>query len=1303
MKRRRVLEVVPALAVLAVSSGPAYVRGQAAAAVEISVIRQTCDGYSGPENCYMSLSGWEADYGGIDFAGNPQGNLVAADKIAVARIEGTWTNADTQPLDLSGWVTDAEHYVRIYTTSEARHDGTAGSGYRLVTTGSQPIYSSVAHFRIEGLEIHGQCDGTLVYARPGAGLAGEIHFSHNLIHGNGVDTGSGIYVYDYDGAMKAWNNTIYDVGNLGYLAGIQTSRGTVYAYNNTIVDVIAGFGIRSGGMVVAKNNLIEAPEADFYGVFHPDSNFNASADNTAPGLNSRRSQVFSFVASGSDDFHLANTDAAARNHGTDLSADAHIAVADDIDGDARSGGWDTGADEATGGTDVVPPVRFDGAPSGTLPSDTTEVTLSLSTNESATCRYATTPGVSFGAMTNIFLVTGGLTHTQHVAGLVDDQTYTYYVRCRDTAGSTNDDDYVVSFYIFSADTVPPVISGVQVLDISPYSGRITWQTDEGCTSQVEYGETDGYGTITPTTVTRVTSHSVALVGLDPSTTYHFRVRPKDVAYNETISGDYVFSTSALSNLHYVNQKHASASDSNPGTESLPWLTIQHAADVAQPGDTVIIYPGSYDRVTINRGGTAGNYVTFVGVNAPDQSLADPDALFDPDHPVQIPGNSAVNAVMRGFTIQPPYLVTEPVAYVRIENLEITDIAAGGYVGASAISMANTERIEIVGNFVHDVNPVAHGMGLVGGSQANVGNVIKGNTLYRVQGVGMSIVGQNWLVEENEVSHGLDVHTGTGVYDGSDTDALRFFGSGHVVRSNYFHDYLDEEQLGDPHIDCFQTFSVYPDSQFAYDILIEGNVCDGFGQMLMTEDQSEAGGGVDKVHHLTFRNNIFRGARATAINGSNTGHLTFVNNLVIGSHYTAVGLIGSPYMTVQNNIFYNNGDGSQLTDLDSKIGSAWDYNIHYPDFSWPPKQPEYDQHSMFGVEPGFVGPATGDYRPRCDSPAIDVGTVQHSFNYDINTVARPQGAGWDIGAYEFVPGPLMLPVALALTPLSQGVLKAGDTVEAQPSWRNDGCRGTASMTGAATARSGGTIVDGGASYGVVAIGATAGCAGESDCYSLAVGGARPANHWDVKLTETLSEPASHEWLLHVGDSFSDVPRTSSYFRFIETLYHKQVTGGCSATSYCPGNSTTRAQMSIFALVGKEGAAYSPVACGTTPMFADVVVTSPYCKWVEELARRGVVGGCSGGNYCPNNAVTRGQMAIFMLKTLDPALDPPACGTTLMFGDVPATSPYCKWIEELARRGVVSGCGGGNYCPSNPVTRGQMGVFISATFGLTLYGP
>ena len=99
---------------------------------------------------------------------------------------------------------------------------------------------------------------------------------------------------------------------------------------------------------------------------------------------------------------------------------------------------------------------------------------------------------------------------------------------------------------------------------------------------------------------------------------------------------------------------------------------------------------------------------------------------------------------------------------------------------------------------------------------------------------------------------------------------------------------------------------------------------------------------------------------------------------------------------------------------------------------------------------------------------------------------------------------------------------------------------------------------------------------------------------------------------------------------------------------------------------------------------------------------MVGGCGGRTYCPTDPVTREQMAVFVLRTLDPALLPPSCGTPV-FDDVPASSPFCRWIEELARRGVVAGCGGRSYCPADAVTREQMGVFLGATFGLTLYGP
>ena len=303
-----------------------------------------------------------------------------------------------------------------------------------------------------------------------------------------------------------------------------------------------------------------------------------------------------------------------------------------------------------------------------------------------------------------------------------------------------------------------------------------------------------------------------------------------------------------------------------------------------------------------------------------------------------------------------------------------------------------------------------------------------------------------------------------------------------------------------------------------------------------------------------------------------------------------------------------------------------------------------------------------------------------------------------------------PQALAVDPTAgansdgNGVLEPGEQVAMQPSWRNAATAplaltaGLASLTGPAGASYG--ILDGAAAYGTLAPNATASCTAGANCYTVAVvAPARPATHWDAAAPEVNVNYGFKTWSVHVGGSFTDVPRPNPFYRFIETLLHRGVTGGCTATAYCPSGATTRDAMAVFVLVAKDPAT-NPPACGT-PRFSDVPASSPFCRWIEELERRGIVSGCGGGNYCPTAPVTREAMAVFVLLTLDPAINPAACGAP-MFADVPASSPFCRWIEELARRGVVTGCGGGNYCPSSTVTRDQMGVFLTVTFGLTLYG-
>jgi len=73
------------------------------------------------------------------------------------------------------------------------------------------------------------------------------------------------------------------------------------------------------------------------------------------------------------------------------------------------------------------------------------------------------------------------------------------------------------------------------------------------------------------------------------------------------------------------------------------------------------------------------------------------------------------------------------------------------------------------------------------------------------------------------------------------------------------------------------------------------------------------------------------------------------------------------------------------------------------------------------------------------------------------------------------------------------------------------------------------------------------------------------------------------------------------------------------------------MAVFLLKTKHGSTYTPPTC--TGLFEDVECPGLFTDWVEELSVEGVTGGCSVGPplYCPTNAVTRGQMAVFLMKT------------------------------------------------------------------------
>ena len=121
------------------------------------------------------------------------------------------------------------------------------------------------------------------------------------------------------------------------------------------------------------------------------------------------------------------------------------------------------------------------------------------------------------------------------------------------------------------------------------------------------------------------------------------------------------------------------------------------------------------------------------------------------------------------------------------------------------------------------------------------------------------------------------------------------------------------------------------------------------------------------------------------------------------------------------------------------------------------------------------------------------------------------------------------------------------------------------------------------------------------------------------------------------------------------------------------------------------------------FADVDAGHIFREYVNTVLRNGITGGCGGGNYCPDEAVTRGQMAVFLLKGKYGADHTPPAATGTVFADVPADHPFAAWIEELAALQVTGGCGNGNYCPDAPVTRAQMAAFLLKTKEGSAYTP
>ncbi len=178
------------------------------------------------------------------------------------------------------------------------------------------------------------------------------------------------------------------------------------------------------------------------------------------------------------------------------------------------------------------------------------------------------------------------------------------------------------------------------------------------------------------------------------------------------------------------------------------------------------------------------------------------------------------------------------------------------------------------------------------------------------------------------------------------------------------------------------------------------------------------------------------------------------------------------------------------------------------------------------------------------------------------------------------------------------------------------------------------------------------------------------------------------------AFTDVPTTHPFYTEITNIAERQITLGCGGGNYCPDASVTREQMAAF-IIRALGMPNPPTP--TSQRFADVPPSNPFYAFIEEMAVRGITLGCGGGNYCPTAFVTREQMAAFIMRAV--GLPNPPLPATQRFTDVSPSNPFYAFIDQMALRGVTSGCGTSTYCPTSFVTRSAMAAFLVRGFGLT----
>jgi hypothetical protein len=170
---------------------------------------------------------------------------------------------------------------------------------------------------------------------------------------------------------------------------------------------------------------------------------------------------------------------------------------------------------------------------------------------------------------------------------------------------------------------------------------------------------------------------------------------------------------------------------------------------------------------------------------------------------------------------------------------------------------------------------------------------------------------------------------------------------------------------------------------------------------------------------------------------------------------------------------------------------------------------------------------------------------------------------------------------------------------------------------------------------------------------------------------------------VAPPYSDVT-DHSLIDHIMWITYEGISTGCGGGRYCPNDAVTRAQMAAFLARALD-------LPGTSEDFFTDDDGHQLEVSINRVAAAGITLGCAENRYCPENPVTRGEMASF----IDRAYDLPATTNDYFTDD--ETSTHENAINRLRRAGITGGCTETRFCPTAPTTRAEMSAFLHRAEG------